>query len=115
MLILRYNKRLVILTNILKRCQNLMNDHSQTAEKIQQQLLAWGAQSAVVTDNSHLHVGHAGAKSGGGHFAVVVVADAFAGLSRIQSHRLVYQQLQTLFSNGAIHALEVDAQLPKNA
>ncbi|WP_223789900.1 BolA family protein [Marinicella meishanensis] len=89
-----------------------MSQHQQTAEQIEQLLLLWGAASAAVTDNSHLHVGHAGAQSGGGHFAVRVVADAFAGLNRIQSHRLVYQQLTDLFQNGRIHALEVEALTP---
>ncbi|MEQ8661042.1 MAG: BolA/IbaG family iron-sulfur metabolism protein, partial [Gammaproteobacteria bacterium] len=30
-----------------------------------------------VVDDSHLHVGHAGAREGKGHFSVVIVADAF--------------------------------------
>lgn len=89
-----------------------MSQHQQTAELIEQLLLEWGAASAVVTDNSHLHVGHAGAQTGGGHFAVRVVAEAFAGLSRIQCHRLVYRQLDELFQNGHIHALEVESHLP---
>ncbi len=91
-----------------------MNDHSHTAKLIEQALLAWGAQSASVTDNSHLHVGHEGAKSGGGHFAVVVISSAFNGLNRIKCHRLVYQQLNDLFVRGLIHALEVEAHLPKD-
>ncbi len=90
-----------------------MNDHNHTAKQIEQALMAWGAQSVSVTDNSHLHVGHEGAKSGGGHFAVVVVSDEFEGLNRIKSHRLVYQQLNDLFQSGLIHALEVEAQLPQ--
>ncbi len=91
-----------------------MNDHSNTATQIEQALLAWGAVSAKVTDNSHLHVGHEGAKSGGGHFAVVVEAQAFAGLNRIKCHRLVYQQLNEMFQSGIIHALEVEAKLPQD-
>ena len=34
-----------------------------------------------VIDESHLHVGHAGAQSGKGHFRVVIVAEKFAGQS----------------------------------
>lgn len=86
-----------------------MDTHTETVKKIKALLSAWGATEITVTDNSHLHVGHAGAQSGGGHFAVLVKAQAFNGLSRIQSHRLVYQQLNDLFITGAIHALEVDA------
>lgn len=87
-----------------------MNNHTETTEKISQMLLDWGADDVNVVDNSHLHVGHEGAKSGGGHFAVQVTAAMFAGLNRIQAHRLVYQQLNELFQSGAIHALEVEAK-----
>ena len=90
----------------------IMDKHHNTKNQIEQALLNWGAVKVTVTDKSHLHVGHAGAKSGGGHFAVSVESADFAGLSRIKSHRLVYQQLNDLFASGAIHALEVDATLP---
>lgn len=86
-----------------------MSKHLSTKNKIEQLLLSWGASKVNVTDNSHLHVGHEGAKSGGGHFAVVVESTEFFGLNRIKSHRLVYKQLDQLFVSGAIHALEVDA------
>ncbi len=86
-----------------------MNTHSETLKKIESLLSEWGASKVEVTDNSHLHVGHEGAKSGGGHFAVVVKSEAFNGLNRIKSHRLVYKQLDELFEDGSIHALEVDA------
>lgn len=89
---------------------NVMSQHQKTLQEIEETLLQWGAEDVVVIDNSHLHVGHEGAKSGGGHFAVIVISGAFAGLSRIQSHRLVYQQLTALFASGAIHALEVEAK-----
>lgn len=87
-----------------------METHQTTQQKIKEALLQWGASEVHVTDNSHLHVGHEGARSGGGHFAVTVVSEAFGGMSRIQSHRLVYQQLTALFTSGAIHALEVEAK-----
>ena len=86
-----------------------MDKHQNTQQQIEQLLISWGAISAKVVDNSHLHVGHEGAKSGGGHFAVTVIAAQFTGLNRLQCHRLVYQQLNSLFKTGAIHALEVEA------
>ncbi|MGJ8662649.1 MAG: BolA family protein [Marinicella sp.] len=86
-----------------------MNKNQQTTSNIENLLTQWGAKEVTVIDNSHLHVGHEGAKSGGGHFAVTVKAKGFVGLSRIQCHRLVYQQLNELFQNGDIHALEVEA------
>ncbi len=86
-----------------------MIKNAETVKKIETLLKAWGAIQVEVTDNSHLHVGHEGAKSGGGHFAVEVHSGEFRGLSRIKCHRLVYQQLDELFADGSIHALEVNA------
>jgi BolA protein len=57
-----------------------------------------------VVDESHLHAGHAGARGGGGHFRVHVVSPRFAGLSRVESQRLVYQALAEMMERD-IHAL----------
>jgi BolA family transcriptional regulator, general stress-responsive regulator len=64
----------------------------------------------AITDDSHLHAGHAGAREGR-HFSVRVVSPAFAGLSRVKRHRLVYDALQALIPQG-IHALAIDARAP---
>ena len=64
-----------------------------------------------VTDDSPMHVGHAGAASGGGHFSVLVVSASFEGKSRVARHRLVYDQLQDLMQ-GAIHALALRTVAP---
>ncbi len=87
--------------------------HPETCREIEAKIQTLQPSHVQVTDNSHLHVGHAGAKDGGGHFAVQVVAEAFTGLNRIKRHRLVYQTVQPLFDNGAIHALEIDALTPQ--
>ncbi len=71
----------------------------------------FGPLELLVKDQSQLHAGHAGAREGGGHFDVRIVADAFAGLSRIERHRLVYQALQQLLEND-IHALRIKALTP---
>lgn len=67
----------------------------------------------VVRDDSHLHAGHAGAREGR-HFAVRIVAPAFAGLSRVGRHRLVYDAAAALMTRG-IHALAIDARAPGEA
>lgn len=61
-----------------------------------------------VLDESHLHAGHAGARDGKGHFRVRIVADGFAGATRLQSHRMVYDALKDLMQT-EIHALSVNA------
>ncbi len=63
-----------------------------------------------VQDDSHLHVGHAGAREGR-HFSVRVVSERFEGLSRVARHRLVYDALQSIIPRG-IHALAIDARAP---
>lgn len=67
-----------------------------------------------VTDESHLHRGHAGARDGRGHFRVRVVSSRFAGLSRLQRHRLVYEALGDLMTTD-IHALAVAALTEEEA
>ncbi len=62
---------------------------------------------AEVTDESHLHAGHPGARSGAGHFRVSVVSRKFEGLSRVNAQRLVYDALADEMG-GAIHAITIN-------
>lgn len=67
-----------------------------------------------IIDESRLHAGHAGARSGGGHFRLQIVSSAFADLSRVGRHRLVYDALAPLMQR-EIHALAIDARAPGEA
>jgi BolA protein len=64
-----------------------------------------------VHDESRRHRGHAGAAEGRGHFRVQIVAEAFAGKSRVDRHRSVYAALAREFES-EIHALAVHAYTP---
>ena len=64
--------------------------------------------SLEIVDESHLHVGHAGAASGGGHFQVVITAKDFSGLSKLARHRLIYEALGDAMKTD-IHALSIKA------
>ena len=66
--------------------------------------------SIAVQDDSHQHVGHAGAREGG-HYSVTLVSARFTGLGRVARHRLVYHSLDELMLHG-IHALVIDARAP---
>lgn len=46
------------------------------------------------------------------HFAAHVVADAFAGIGRVQQHRLVYDLFAPGELGGAIHALSLKTETP---
>lgn len=64
-----------------------------------------------VADNSQAHAGHAGARSGGGHYHVRIVSSAFKGKSLVQRHQLIYKALGDLMKH-EIHALGIDAFTP---
>ena len=63
-----------------------------------------------VIDESHLHAGHAGAKTGKGHFAVTISSPQFEGLLPLKRHRLVYQAVGDLMDTD-IHALSIKANV----
>ena len=64
-----------------------------------------------IIDDSAAHAGHAGAKKGGGHYNVTIVADIFNDKSLVQRHQLIYQALGDLMKN-EIHALGINALTP---
>lgn len=64
-----------------------------------------------VRDDSHLHAGHAGAASGGGHYHVKIVSERFEGLRLVMRHRLVYDAVQGMMHTD-IHALAITAHAP---
>lgn len=65
----------------------------------------------VITDDSHKHVGHAGARDGRGHFTVDIESEAFRDRSPVARHRLVYDALGDLMQTD-IHALAIRASAP---
>jgi BolA protein len=68
-----------------------------------------------VVDESHQHQGHAGHRPGGEtHFRVYIVAQAFAGKSRLERHRLVNGALAAELVGG-VHALAIHATAPGEA
>lgn len=60
-----------------------------------------------VLDESAAHVGHAGHQGGGRHFAVMITADCLSPLSRVASHRQIYNLFSDLIPN-EIHALRIN-------
>ena len=63
-----------------------------------------------IEDEGHLHVGHAGAKSGG-HFRLYIVSKLFDNMSVINRHKLIYKTLDKLMKT-EIHALSITAKSP---
>ncbi len=63
-----------------------------------------------IEDEGHLHVGHAGAKSGG-HFKLYIVSKYFVNFTQIERHKLIYKTLDDLMKT-EIHALSITAKSP---
>lgn len=61
-----------------------------------------------VVNESYKHAGHSGDDgSGESHFAVLIRAEALAGLSRVARHRAVHKALGDLTVR--VHAMAIDA------
>ena len=80
------------------------------ADRIRTRLLPLEPITIELRDDSASHVGHTGAASGGGHFELRLVSAQFAGLSKIERHRLVYHLLGDLMQR-EIHALAMNLRL----
>ena len=74
-----------------------------------------------VINESHLHAGHHHTDSdhhaafngeGETHFRVRIVAEAFAGQSRLERHRAVNDLLKDELAPGRVHALAIEAAAP---
>ena len=84
----------------------------ERVERIRSLLMDALAPDAIeVTDDSHKHAGHAGARGGQGHFSVEIVSAAFAGKLPLARHRLVYAALGEMMQTD-IHALAIEARTP---
>lgn len=64
-----------------------------------------------IIDNSAAHAGHAGVRSGGGHYQVAIVSSAFENKTLVQRHQLIYKALGDLMKHD-IHALGINALSP---
>ena len=64
-----------------------------------------------VIDDSAKHAGHEGARSGGGHYRLLIVSDEFSGKSTVTRHRLIYSALDELMRS-KIHALSIQSLAP---
>jgi BolA protein len=86
------------------------------ADRIRAALAAAFAPADItVSDDSDLHIGHAGARpEGETHYTVCVVSPAFAGLTRIDRSRRAHDALEAEFGTG-LHALSLRLLTPEEA
>jgi len=69
--------------------------------------------SLEIIDESHKHAGHAGARTGGGHYVVKICSAAFLGKSTMARHRMIYSALAEMMT-ADIHALTIHATIAKS-
>lgn len=66
-----------------------------------------------VVDDSESHRGHGGWREGGEtHFNVVVVSEAFAGMSRVARQRMIFDALSEEMAS-SVHALSLQCRTPE--
>ncbi|MBM3358480.1 MAG: BolA family transcriptional regulator [Betaproteobacteria bacterium] len=81
------------------------------ARQIEEKLAALSPESVEIIDESSKHVGHEGARSGGGHYQLIIVSGAFSGQPLQARHRMVYEALGPMMHRD-IHALAIKAYAP---
>ncbi len=87
---------------------------SEFAALLRERLASLDPQRVELIDDSAKHAGHAGARNGGGHYRLLIVAECFRGKSTLARHRLVYDALGELMRS-RIHALSIRSLTPDEA
>lgn len=83
-------------------------------DEIRERLASLAPLAIDIIDDSHLHAGHAGARSGGGHYRLRLVSDQFQGKSKVARHQMIYSALGELMRT-RIHALAINAMTGEEA
>ncbi len=89
-----------------------MSEH--VIDQIRSRLASLAPSVLELEDDSALHAGHAGARSGGGHYRLTIVAAAFAGKNTVARHRMIYAALGDMMRK-EIHALAIQARSPEES
>jgi BolA protein len=80
---------------------------------IRERLAPLNPSTLDLRDESGQHAGHAGARpSGGSHWQLTIVSEAFRGKSPVARHRMVYEALGDLMKTD-VHALRIEAFAPE--
>ena len=84
---------------------------SDLASTLRTRLQDLAPSALEIHDDSAEHIGHAGA-AGGGHFSLLIVSNAFRGISRLERHQKVLARVSDLLPH-PIHALSIKALAPE--
>lgn len=78
---------------------------------MQEKLAVLAPESLEILDESGEHIGHEGAKGGGGHYQLIIVSRQFSDRPIQTRHRMVYDALGPMMHK-EIHALAIKAYAP---
>lgn len=82
-------------------------------QAMRERLAALDPATLDLRDESGQHAGHAGARpSGGSHWHLTIVSEAFRGKTAVARHRMVYEALGDLMKTD-VHALRIEAFSPE--
>lgn len=87
-------------------------DIGSIVARMEQCLATLAPELVEIYDESGDHVGHAGAREGGGHYQLLLVSHRFENLGKVARHRLIYQALADMMQT-EIHALAITALTPQ--
>ena len=85
---------------------------ADTAATLRERLTRLAPSVLEIRDDSAAHAGHPGAASGGGHFSLLIVSEAFNGVPRLKRHQTVMARVADLLPH-PIHALSIRALAPE--
>ncbi len=86
-----------------------MNGETYRARIERKLTQAFSPVALEITDDSHLHAGHAGQNPlGESHFSVLIVSPVFAGVSVVTRHREIYRVLADELHEH-VHAISLQA------
>jgi len=88
-----------------------VTDAAALEATIRERLATLAPSALELIDESHLHAGHAGARSGGRHYRLSIVSEQFDGRRTMERHRIIYAALGDLMQRD-IHALSIVARAP---
>ena len=82
---------------------------------IRERLATLNPSALDLRDESGQHAGHAGSRpSGGSHWQLTIVSEAFRGKTPVARHRMVYEALGDLMKTD-VHALKIEALAPEQS
>lgn len=86
-----------------------MNSNERIKEIEARLKKALNPEKLEIIDEGYQHLGHAGAQSGLGYFAIIIRAEGLQGKPKVQQHRLIYQAIGDMMQTD-IHALRISVE-----